>query len=491
MGGKYFGLSRLLETTEADSITLTFAEVEAFLGFALPASARRHQAWWSNSEHGHSHARAWLSVGWRTSGVSIHGQRVTFVRATRASRRSAPAEATLPAVYVPYDPAVARAEALISASPPHTASRASADRRGRVGLVGCVKKKQSYPAPAEDLYTSPLFRGRRAYVEQTCERWLVLSALHGVVKPGTVLDPYDVTLNDASISQRQAWAEMVLRQLDAELGSCRGLTFEVHAGANYADYGLMRGLKARGAKVEQPAHGLKMGEQLAFYSRGPAVLEAYVVSADGDEPSTTMPVAADTTAAPDCRPQDVQDALAALDQAPRLVRGSDWPLGVDCLESSGLYVWWVDERGAADLSSGLDERLEAGRIYIGQAGATFWPSGKVSDNNLGKRIGQMHLNGRVRGSTFRFTLASILFSALGIQVRGPMVITPQSEEDLSAWMREHLSVAVHPQQDRDTLESVERQLLTSLDPPLNLRHMPPTAPRVRLTELRKRISRDF
>jgi hypothetical protein len=46
----------------------------------------------------------------------------------------------------------------------------------RIGLVGCVKSKRSQAAPARELYSSPLFRGRRDWVERTCDRWFVLSA---------------------------------------------------------------------------------------------------------------------------------------------------------------------------------------------------------------------------------------------------------------------------------------------------------------------------
>ena len=136
----------------------------------------------------------------------------------------------------------------------------------RVGLVGCVKRKLGDAAPAADLYVSTLFRGRRAYVEQSCGQWLILSALHGVVRPDAVIEPYDATLNDASRAERRAWAARVLQQLDDELGSCDGLTFEIHAGANYTNYGVVSGLQSRGATVERPAAGLGMGQQLALYS---------------------------------------------------------------------------------------------------------------------------------------------------------------------------------------------------------------------------------
>ena len=92
----------------------------------------------------------------------------------------------------------------------------------RVGLVGCVKSKLAHAAPAADLYVSPLFRGRRAFVEKSCGRWFILSALYGVARPDAVLEPYDATLNDASRAERRSWADRVLQQLDDELGSCAG-----------------------------------------------------------------------------------------------------------------------------------------------------------------------------------------------------------------------------------------------------------------------------
>ena len=136
----------------------------------------------------------------------------------------------------------------------------------RVGLVGCVKQKAARALAAEDLYTSPLFRGRRAYVRASCDRWLILSAKHGLVHPADVIVPYDETLTTASTKARRAWSARVLASLVADLGDLRGITFEIHAGAAYRDFGLVDGLRDTGAIVEVPAAGLTQGQQLAFYA---------------------------------------------------------------------------------------------------------------------------------------------------------------------------------------------------------------------------------
>ncbi|MBT2549736.1 hypothetical protein J7I85_15680 [Arthrobacter sp. ISL-65] len=59
----------------------------------------------------------------------------------------------------------------------------------RVGLVACASQKLQRPAPARDIYVSQLFRKASAYAEKTWDRWYVLSAKHGLVRPDTVLEP--------------------------------------------------------------------------------------------------------------------------------------------------------------------------------------------------------------------------------------------------------------------------------------------------------------
>jgi len=216
------------------------------------------------------------------------------------------------------------------------------------------------------------------------------------------------------------------------------------------------------------------------------------MTASIDEPVPPGAEAGDATpsGAPEWQERDAWTTLDDLDVSPALVPVREWPAGVTCLDRPGLYAWWASEAGAADLSRGLGLTVAPGRVYAGQAGATKWPSGKAGTNTLGKRIGRMHLGGKVRMSTFRWTLAAPLFDQLGVPVQASLLITPPSEQALTEWMCAHLSVAVHPHDDRDTLGGLEHEVLQRLDPPLNLRHMRPTPLRARLTELRRRISRE-
>jgi hypothetical protein len=131
-----------------------------------------------------------------------------------------------------------------------------------------VKSKRPTAAPAAELYTSPLFRGARAAVESSCDRWFILSALHGLVSPDAVLEPYEKTLTTASVTERREWAGRVLHQLVQTIGpDLRGTTFEIHAGRAYEGFGLTQGLRRSGATVELPLVGLTQGKLLVWYKQ--------------------------------------------------------------------------------------------------------------------------------------------------------------------------------------------------------------------------------
>ncbi len=78
---KYQVLPQYLDQADRMVQRMSFSEIEGILGFKLPKSAYRHEAWWSNNETGHSHARAWLKSGWRTEAVDLTRRQVTFLRA--------------------------------------------------------------------------------------------------------------------------------------------------------------------------------------------------------------------------------------------------------------------------------------------------------------------------------------------------------------------------------------------------------------------------
>jgi hypothetical protein len=152
------------------------------------------------------------------------------------------------------------------------------------------------------------------------------------------------------------------------------------------------------------------------------------------------------------------------------------------LDRPGLYSWWVDDDGAADLTAGLGMPVQAGLIYAGLAGATRWPSGRRSGNTLRARITTMHLGGNHDFSTFRRTLASILTA---VRTSDSVV----DETALTEWMHRHLRLVTEPYDDADTLGQLEQAVLDLLDPPLNLQGRPSTPLRRRVSELRRAVSK--
>lgn len=319
-------------------------------------------------------------------------------------------------------------------------------------LVGCVKSKGTVATRAADLYTSELFRRRRSYAESTALPWFILSAEHGLLRPETVVAPYDRALADQPAEYRAAWAWWVAVKLDGELGDVNGRRVEIHAGSAYID-ALREPLRKRSCAIDSPLQGLRFGEQLAWYGEG-----------DGSDREKIVDQADDTVA-------QLATSLSAGDAA---VPANQIIADHAAVASApGLYSWWVDAAGARDLTRGLGTGVSPGLIYAGQAGATRWPSGRRSGSTLRERIVGMHLQGNIEFSTFRRTLWAIL--------RAPLAFDESSEAGLSEWMAEHLQLVAVPVPDADGLVELEAGVLQRLDPPLNLAGR-------RETEVRRRIS---
>lgn len=94
-------------------------------------------------------------------------------------------------------------------------------------ILGCVATKRDEPAPARDLYISPLWEHRRTYAEASGARWLIFSALYGMVEPDRVIKPYDVTLKAAPTHLRQAFGLTAVAWLLEQVGSLQGKVVEI------------------------------------------------------------------------------------------------------------------------------------------------------------------------------------------------------------------------------------------------------------------------
>jgi hypothetical protein len=415
-------LRKLLADVE-DRLTMSWSDLDRLVG-GLPRSAYDHPAFWKGDRSG------W--PGFTTIDVRV-GEAVTFVplgdRQTNALRRS------------------------VEVASSHGATADPAD----VVLIGCVKSKLDRPAQARDLYTSALFRKGRAHAETIGVPWFVLSAEHGLVEPSQVIEPYELDLSSTSRIYRTTWGKRVIEDLAARLGTLHAKTIEIHAGAAYVE-AVRDGFEAAGATMVEPLAGLTMGERLAWYGRPAPLGSSALPGVPPDQVDELV--------------RRLRDREQASTPAEFLARGRT---GLDC---PGLYSWWTDQEGAAELSRGLREDIAPGLVYAGLAGATRSRSRRRSTNTLWGRLHGMHLGSRSEFSTFRRSLGSIL-----AEVSGANEI---DEEQLTAWMHDHLRLIAVPVDDADALDRIETEVLAQLDPPLNLAKMPKTAVRSHLTELRRR-----
>jgi hypothetical protein len=80
---KYEGLKQYLAHQKAQTIAMRFADIERLIEDKLPASARKHRAWWSNNPSNSVITHAWLEAGFHTERVDMAAQRLHFRRVKR------------------------------------------------------------------------------------------------------------------------------------------------------------------------------------------------------------------------------------------------------------------------------------------------------------------------------------------------------------------------------------------------------------------------
>lgn len=129
-------------------------------------------------------------------------------------------------------------------------------------LLSCVATKLDHPAPAEELYNSPLFKSSLEYAKSLKPDYIyILSAKHYVLPLSKVIAPYDKTLLDMPAEEVQEWGEKVLRIL-ADKFDLENDKFIFLAGDKYRKY-VTPGMNHWVA----PLKGLRIGEQLSWYKK--------------------------------------------------------------------------------------------------------------------------------------------------------------------------------------------------------------------------------
>ena len=69
-------------------------------------------------------------------------------------------------------------------------------------LIGCSALKLDYPSPAKDLYTGVIFKKSLNLANRIGGDIYILSGLHGLVTPDTIIEPYEFGLEGPIFDQK-------------------------------------------------------------------------------------------------------------------------------------------------------------------------------------------------------------------------------------------------------------------------------------------------
>src|SRR4051812_30136860 len=132
-------------------------------------------------------------------------------------------------------------------------------------------------------------------------------------------------------------------------------------------------------------------------------------------------------------------------------------------ESPGLYAWWMVPGVIHGVTGPSHPAQPFELLYVGIA-----PKDGQSRATLRSRIRGQHLGGNIGSSTFRQSLAALLFEAMGWTTRWSGSRAQLSREDndaLSDWQRQHLRLAWV---ERPRPWTIEARVIALMQPPLNL-----------------------
>jgi len=133
----------------------------------------------------------------------------------------------------------------------------------KVGLISCVSLKQKKESEASDLYISPLFKKSKEYATERLDKFFILSAKHGLLKPADKIFPYDMSLNKMSKKERIEWTEDVFSRFKEVVTLDDEIVFL--AGENYREF-LEKKIVENGNKTTCPLFKMSIGEQLRWYT---------------------------------------------------------------------------------------------------------------------------------------------------------------------------------------------------------------------------------
>jgi hypothetical protein len=164
-----------------------------------------------------------------------------------------------------------------------------------------------------------------------------------------------------------------------------------------------------------------------------------------------------------------------------------FPTDAGAAAGPGTYAFHGDAEASEVVGLVLGSPVQP--LFVDQAGGSSLRTHRASGATLKSAIGRTHLRGTTQASSFRRSLAAVLWNELDLRCERPKHLDAESNARLTEWMLEHLSVATQPFEDRATLTVVARDIALRLDPQFNLVGHRPSPARRRIRKLRTRYFR--
>lgn len=127
----------------------------------------------------------------------------------------------------------------------------------KIALISCSKSKQCYPCMAAEMYQpSILFEYSYKYAKRFADKVYILSSKYGLIPEHTFIEPYDETLKNMSLSERIAWSNKIISQLEFEF-DLENDEFMILAGRDYNEY-LLKAIKNYELTLGNRQYGMRV-----------------------------------------------------------------------------------------------------------------------------------------------------------------------------------------------------------------------------------------
>ncbi|MBE6908982.1 MAG: hypothetical protein E7474_05190 [Ruminococcaceae bacterium] len=479
---KYAPLGTYLLQSGRQELVLSFPEIEKILGFSLPPSARKYAAWWANNLT-NSQAKGWMGTGYQVKRTDILQETATFrkkqqmnsgettmldwnhngkldpvdVGISIAARSAVPDEADDEcedeAPVFPADAEKKRnlfsrfAKLFRKPSPSVQPVKAPAKSGApmKVALISCTKEKMPCRCMARELYSpSTLFSLSYQYARQHADKIYILSAKYGLLAEDAIVEPYDLTLKTMSREERIQWTYRVYDQLKANC-SVNEDTFMILAGRSYYEF-----LLPMLPNATLPLGSLPMGKRIAY-------LNDLVYGSDrnsrqiGPSPAPGHAVPAEKATQAE-RGVQLHQLFCAL---PRY----HWQDIDDIPFQDGIYL--VFER--SETYHGLPRIVRVGTHTSPNRLKQRLYDHFVRENHNGsifrKNIGKAMLNRENDPYLSTWTLDTSKPPYVGMQNRAKEA---EVERAVTSYLRENMTFAVFPVNDREQRLRLEEAIISSL-----------------------------